>query len=263
MFCVLGPWSSFSQENVKLSFLLPDVIRAAAICWKSLSQKFVMRSPASIRKVLRAAARCRSRQSVSTNITKSWFDAASTWSKTRKTALMTSTKSNNESKFKTDTYLTQLVLDRFRRESPQASKDLGSAQQERNSSLMSEEAECHSLLSFPAFGLHDWRLLGRGWMLPLDRGPHHSRRHRWDLWICKCGLTTKSKFVGPTRCCQEDCHVIWQVSDWSETLVSFHVTLSFQCNVGMWYDSVSWNDTLHDSRKMGPELRRESFNFFQ
>ena len=64
--------------SLGIAFLLPDVIRAAAICWKSLSQKFVMRSPASIRKVLRTAARCRSRQSVSTNITKSWFDAAST-----------------------------------------------------------------------------------------------------------------------------------------------------------------------------------------
>ena len=237
MFCVRRSSSSFSQENVKLSlgigFLLPDVIRAAAICWKSLSQKFVMRSPASIRKVLRAAARCRSRQSVSTNITKSWFDAASTWSKTRKTALMTSTKLNNESKFKTDTYLTQLVLDRFRREILQVSKDLGSAQQERNSSLMSEEAECHSLLSFPAFWLHDWRLLGRGWMLPLDRGPHHSRRHRWDLWICKCGLTTKSKFVGPTRCCQEDCPVL--SSDKCQTVTH-----------------VSWNGTLPDCRKMRP-----------
>ena len=30
------------------------------------------------------------------------------------------------------------------------------------------------------------------------------------------------------------------------------MTLSFQCNFVMWNDSVTWNDTLRDSRKMDP-----------
>ena len=34
--------------------------------------------------------------------------------------------------------------------------------------------------------------------------------------------------------------------------VSFHLTLSFQCNFVMWNDSVSWNDTLCDSKKLDP-----------
>ena len=34
--------------------------------------------------------------------------------------------------------------------------------------------------------------------------------------------------------------------------VSFHVTLSFQFTKLHWNDSVTWNDTLYDSRKMDP-----------